>query len=575
MSFWSLSRLALPVALFLSACSVQALTIRPPGLSVEISPSASDANDQIPEIAIRYRIDELGPREDGAILRLPVLESTVPTSANRMEGMTFSDADGDLPVRTEDVIYDDANSARFWYPEREIIGPVEINWQISIETDVPGLVAPQYELRTTENSVSGSMLSFLPLPLDGVERQVGVSWDMANADEGAVGVSSLGIGDVTTDELINPSSLSSVYIMAGTPGVFESDATGFFAAWQGTPAFPGEGLMSWADGLQQFYGDFFEYAPESFGVFGRHNPANPGSGIGLRNSFAFTFGAETPIDNLKSLLAHEMLHAWVRGFDGLADGTAALASSWYSEGLAVHYQRLLPWRAGLMSDEEFLYDLNSTAARYYTNIMINVPNEDVPAGFWRDTRIRVLPYDRGSLYFAALNADIQAATNGDLSLDDLVREMLSDRRADIPLTEAHWREKLEAVLGEDGIADFDAMLAGGEVQPPSDAFGPCFQRVTKPLRRYNLGFDPDVLLDRPREVYGLIPGSEADKAGLRDGDVILHSFSQDGMQGDQDAWLQIRIDRDGEELTLRYQPRGETVDAYQWEKTSDEICATR
>ena len=228
-----------------------------------------------------------------------------------------------------------------------------------------------------------------------------------------------------------------------------------------------------------------------------------------------------------------------------------------------------------MSDEEFLYDLNSTAARYYTNIMINVPNEDVPAGFWRDTRIRVLPYDRGSLYFAALNADIQAATNGDLSLDDLVREMLSDRRADIPLTEAHWREKLEAVLGEDGIADFDAMLAGGEVQPPSDAFGPCFQRVTKPLRRYNLGFDPDVLLDRPREVYGLIPGSEADKAGLRDGDVILHSFSQDGMQGDQDAWLQIRIDRDGEELTLRYQPRGETVDAYQWEKTSDEICATR
>ena len=163
MSFWSLSRFALPVALFLSACGVQeTLPEHPPGLSVEISPSSSNANDQIPEIAIRYRIDELSPREDGAILRLPVLESTVPTSANRMEGMTFSDADGDLPVRTEDVIYDDANSARFWYPEREIIGPVEINWQISIETDVPGLVAPQYELRTTENSVSGSMLSFHP-----------------------------------------------------------------------------------------------------------------------------------------------------------------------------------------------------------------------------------------------------------------------------------------------------------------------------------------------------------------------------------------------------------------------------
>ncbi len=71
---------------------------------------------------------------------------------------------------------------------------------------------------------------------------------------------------------------------------------------------------------------------------------------------------------------------------------------WFSEGQAVYYQRLLPLRAGLITAEEFLEDLNSTAARYYTNALNNTPNDQISARFWEDTRIRVLPYDRGSMY---------------------------------------------------------------------------------------------------------------------------------------------------------------------------------
>ena len=221
-------------------------------------------------------------------------------------------------------------------------------------------------------------------------------------------------------------------------------------------------------------------------------------------------------------------------------------------------------RSGLIDDEAFLADLNSTAGRYYTNALIDTPNDEIPAGFWRDTRIRVLPYDRGSLYFAKTDADIRAASGGARSLDDIVRTMLAERRAGRPMDQALWERLLRAKLGEEGVRAFHAMLAGAVVIPPSDAFGPCFARVEKPLRRFDLGFDPAVLVAPDRVVRGLKPGSSAALAGLRNGDHILNRFPQDAMQGDQQAVLTLQVRRNGKSLTISYQPRGKAVPAYQW-----------
>jgi predicted metalloprotease with PDZ domain len=171
------------------------------------------------------------------------------------------------------------------------------------------------------------------------------------------------------------------------------------------------------------------------------------------------------------------------------------------------------------------------------------------------------------MYFAVVDGEVRAASNGTQSLDDLVLAMLDRHRNRLPAGEAAWREQLKAHLGDKGITEFDAMLAGAIMLPQSKGFGPCFARISKPLRRYQLGFEPRVLVEPKRIVRGLIPGSAAETAGVRNGDEITKPVPQDMIQGQQDAILTLELLRDGKPLKISYLPRGETVDAYQWTRT--------
>ena len=535
-----------------------------PCLVIRLAPGAPDAAQHVPFVDVTLIAQDMHVAAGEPLFELPMVANTVVTSGKDLQGIALSDATGPIAVTTQDTAEDGSNGTRRWRAMRAVDGVVTLRYRVPIDAAAPPLALPQYEMRTEGGTFSAAGNAFLLLPTDTRPRRVAVDWDFAGYRAGGRGVSSFGVGDVTTLAAIPAQQLASAYYMGGRPGVAGPEQDGFFAAWQGQPPFAMAPLMTWAGALHRFYGTFFGYTPPRFGVFGRTNTRNPGSGIGLTDSFAYTFNQTSTPDDLRTLLAHEMLHSWVNSLDGSMDGAGGLDRSWFGDGLAVHYQRALPYRAGMISADDFLKDLNETAGRYYTNIKIATPNAAIPDGFWRDTRVRVLPYDRGSLYFETVDAQIRARSGDRRSLDDIVRAMLQTRRAGGAMNEALYRSLLRAELGGKGIADLDAMLAGATVLPPSDAYGPRFRRVTRPLRRYDLGFDMASLQTKPKIVRGLVAGSNAAVAGLRDGDEILNGFPQDALQGDQQAYVTLDVRRAGRTVQLRYQPRGEVVDAYQW-----------
>jgi membrane-associated protease RseP (regulator of RpoE activity) len=132
--------------------------------------------------------------------------------------------------------------------------------------------------------------------------------------------------------------------------------------------------------------------------------------------------------------------------------------------------------------------------------------------------------------------------------------------------ESAWISLIREAHGERAVTHFHAMMDGKPIVPASNAFGPCFERTVAPLRRYELGFDSQVLMEPSRIVRGLVPDSAAARAGLRNGDRIVKPVPQDAIQADQSAMLSLLIERNGRTFPMTYLPRGAVVPAYQWRR---------
>ena len=554
-------------------------------LALTASASLADPEPAVPEMNIVLKALPVGNTEEiGAIevtgtirgntatpreplVEMPIVSSNVPTVVTDIIGLEARDEKGTVALSARDIGEGDGRK-RQWFPDRDVHGAVTLSYRVPIKSSLaPRGPAPPIELRAEAGAVSGGGSVFLLRPPAGSYRMQ-VTWDLDTLPPGAVAASSL---DTAVGEVLPASVLDRTYFMAGRLQRYPQQGSDFFSVWQGSPPFDAPALMAWAERLREHYVEFFRARPTGYGIFMRRNPVNPGGGVGMYRSFVITFGESKGNDpeDLKLTLAHEMFHTFQpRMNSGSAASESSLADSWFNEGLAVFYQSALPLRYGMIDADAFLRNVNYHAARYYTNALGNLPNSEVPARFWEDTRVRTLPYDRGFLYFVTVDEAVRKASDGRRSLDDLMLEMRARQDRTGRLTVDDWEEVLEGELGRSGVAAFRAMLAGETPLPSSDAFGPCFRRVQKPMRRYELGFEPKVLTEPRRIVRGLIPGSAAEAAGLRNGDEILVPVGQDDLQGRQDGVLTLTVRRAGETLTISYKPRGETVDTWQWERAS-------
>lgn len=564
--WWALS-------LWMMWLPLTAVAVDPDPLNITLRPARADSTGRVPYVDVTLRYLTKRVEAGQPILKMPAVVANVVTVAKTIENLSVQDANGVVDLTTRDDAEGGEATYRHWICSREITGDIVVHYRSPISNiAAPRGAAPPLELRSDNGAFSGAGTTFLLLPevrASEVHFQpIQIRWDLSDMAAGSVAVSSFGKGDVAVPGSKDLSDLQSSYFMAGKLELYPESpaATGFFSAWHGSAPFDLREVMISEEKLYAFYDKFFtRTAAAPYGVFLRENPVNAGGGVELSGSFVATFGPKTKLDDLKITLAHEMLHTFVGGLDK----PGGLLSSWYSEGMAVYYARLLSFRAGQITSAQFLKDVNTTAGRYYTDALIHTPNDQIPAQFWADTRIRVLPYDRGSMYFAVVDGEVRSASHGKRSLDDLLLAMLARRQQKLPVDEAAWVELVTKELGEKGKNEFEAMKSGAVMLPEPGGFGPCFTRTTKMLKRYELGFDPKVLTEPKRIVRGLVPGSAAARAGVRDGDEITQPVPQDGIQADQEGVLTLKLMRDAKPLEISYVPRGEQAEAYQWVRTGE------
>ncbi len=558
-----IARLSLSIAILLSASVFAAAADREPRLDLTIRPVMEHGQVAALDVEIRFDLPDSALKP----LFLPERLGPLFLIADRIEGVTAADEAGPLELTMTSVERksDDAiqlgDKIRLWSPARPARGVVTVRYRAGVSREM--MAGPSWEVRSEPRGVSAAGNTFLLLPDDRTPCRVKLRWDLSGMPAASRSITSLPpdieIRPITADVL------REAYFMAGD--LFMTPEGGpFRAASTADTPYDQMELLNWTAEAYRKMLEFFGPPPQpTFTVMFRGSRISRASGTELPGALMATMMPGTPLDEVKLLASHEMVHVFLNGLD---------PEPWFAEGLAVVYQNRAPFLTGLIGEDAYIADVNATARAYYRNVRFDMPMNEAQASFWTDARARLQPYVRGGMYFCLVDAELKAATDGRRGLDAVMREFLARRDAGGSVTASDWLELVARDLGPAARGGWEAMMSGRKIVPPSDAFGPCFRRVEERVPVFELGFDAASLMTSPRVIKGLDPRSPAARAGLREGDRVVWATSQDTAQEKYGEPMILKVERGGAIAEIRFLPHGRMTDGYQWERVK-RPCSSR
>jgi hypothetical protein len=511
-------------------------------------------------LSVRMRLEHPDFKAGDGLVHLPLTLVGIPTARYDGSALTARDEQGAIPLTQSEEPPTPQGTYRRWSVARATVGDVTISFDapprpITAATNN----GPLFDLREEEGAFLGAGVGFLATPVRSGPWRVHLAWDLSQSAAGSRGVWSYGDGDV--DTVLPSEALEFSYYAGGALKRYPAEPGGRFGYyWASEPPFDPTDLARRIQALYGYMSGFFGDTASSYRVFARSNPYLGAGGTSLAHSFMFGYHAPSKptADTLQLLIAHEMAHTWP-AMQGEHGDTA-----WYSEGTAEYYSLALSWRAHAIALDKVIATLNERADAYYTNPFQALSNPEAAKRFWTDPIAQTVPYGRGWLYLIQTDAQIRRASGGKHSLDDVVKAIYARQKAGQPFGIPAWLELVGNELGPaKAKAGYDRMVSGALLVPPQDAFAPCLTVIPHAAQPIELGFARSSLND-DRVVRDLVPGSAADRAGIRNGDVILNTSDFDKVRRDETLPFALTLRRDGAQVSVTYLPRGPATQGYRW-----------
>ncbi len=414
----------------------------------------------------------------------PITYAGVRNIADRVDSLVLRDASGVVPLTTQN---DAANPGGFpyyrhWRATRAVVAPVVLTYRMRpfTGTQRPG---PQFDFYAHAGGISSGGMALLVLPESlGVVRSR-VHWDLGDLASGSTAATTFGEGDF---ELRVPvENLAQGFYEAGPLGHFSAGSGngGLRAYWLGQPQFDPRQEMAWTANAYAYLKKFYrDTTTSTYRIFIRAIPNVPRlGGTALDRSFMLGVTAGTGDSTVaapREMIAHEMGHMWVGNLAGGGDGAGA---TWFNEGLNVYYTRLLLLRSGLDSVSAYERSVNASASAYYASPFRNASADSLgKLGFSIGVgagSAQNVPYQRGSLFFSDIDAQIRSASGGRRKLDDVLLPLFERRARGERFDQQMLLEAFVKELGPKVRDQFDAVIVhGATLDVAPGAFGPCFER---------------------------------------------------------------------------------------------------
>ena len=217
-------------------------------------------------------------------------------------------------------------------------------------------------------------------------------------------------------------------------------------------------------------------------------------------------------------------------------GPARVRDLWICEGLTEYYTNIGLWRAGLLSDREFVESYRRSLASFEgspNRTQHVISPEEASWTVW-DSGGSISYYLQGEVLGLALDLAIRDGTDNRKSLDDVMRHMYRPLRWRARLRVPDWIEVIRAETGLDLAGFFARHVSAAEPVPWNDylaAAGWRLQIEVTPVaalarslggsrRREGQAWLETV---EGRVVLHVPPGSAAAVAGFEDGDRLSSS----------------------------------------------------
>lgn len=241
-------------------------------------------------------------------------------------------------------------------------------------------------------------------------------------------------------------------------------------------------------------------------------------------------------------------------------------------GLSYLFSVFLPFRFGQRRPDYFRATVNGFLSSYFTNPLVSKPLSELTAlDPSRDWYVASARATRAFLYMLKMDFGCRRAAKArgvDLErpMDDLVRDLCSRRKRGEKVQRKEWQQGIAFWRGEDDADKlFSEMLLEGKVNELDDmlsSFGTTYGPRAIEQEVLDFGFDRESLA--VGLVSGLVEGSRASGAGLRNGDVILWHSRPEIFQIHYEEKFKVVVERDKEKLDIEYWPRsGEKVVCWQ------------
>ncbi len=303
-----------------------------------------------------------------------------------------------------------------------------------------------------------------------------------------------------------------------------------------------------------------------------HGPAGGGMEHAYSTAIEVNAGAlKLSLSGLTGVTAHEFFHLWnvkrirpqtLEPVDYTKENyTRAL---WFSEGVTSTAEGLIQLRAGLLDEQQYLDRLGGEITELEVrpaHLTQSAEESSLDAwlegnSYYRRPERSISYYNKGELLGIMIDLAVRDASHGRASL----REVLQWMNASYAQKGRYFddsngvREAAEAVSHADLSTFFAKYVAGTDEIPWNDFLRSVGLRVEQiPNDVPDAGFTASRNFDGPMSVSAVTAGSEAERAGLRAGDIILEL---QGRPVGQESRQELGRVNPGDTLTLKVRSHG-------------------